>query len=213
MLNGLYLLLSIDDNSTRIYLAIATKYKSFPLSLPSARPQCKNIFPMQDNEELWQLFQADQRERSPEDDQVVDLSSVTARDIARLKRVKELYREGKIRTGADYFYAALILQHSNDSVEDYLLAHDFCLISIIKGDNRARWLAAATEDRFLISLGRPQRFGTQYRVDDEGGWQLYDVDPNVTDSLRRAMNVPSLEEARSLETAPTLGEDDYFSFN
>jgi len=168
---------------------------------------------MQDNEELWQLFQDDQRERTPTDDQVVDLSTVTARDIARLKRVKELYREGKIRTGADYFYAALILQHSNDSVEDYLLAHDFCIVSMIKGDSRARWLAAATEDRFLISLGRPQRFGTQYRIDDYGGWQLYEVDPDVTDGLRRELNVPSLSEARSLESPPNLGNDDYFSFN
>ncbi|MBE9099881.1 hypothetical protein [Vacuolonema iberomarrocanum] len=168
---------------------------------------------MQDNEELWQLFQADQREHSPTDDQVVDLSTVSAKDIARLNRVKQLYREGKIRTGADYFYAALILQHSNDSVEDYLLAHDFCLVSIVKGYKRARWLAAATEDRFLVSLGRPQRFGTQYRVDDEGGWKLYEVDPAATDSLRQAMNVPPLAEARSLETTPSFGRDDYFSYN
>lgn len=172
---------------------------------------------MQDNEELWQLFQADQREHNRTDDQIVDLSTVSARDIDRLDRVKQLYREGKIRTGADYFYAALILQHSHDSIEDYLLAHEFCVISIIQGYNRARWLAAATEDRFLISRGQPQRFGTQYRVDDEGGWQLYEVDPDVTDGLRQSMDVPTLEEARSRETRPRwrpmFGGDDRFSFN
>ncbi|MEO1209452.1 MAG: hypothetical protein AAFX78_07910 [Cyanobacteria bacterium J06638_20] len=177
----------------------------------------QNLSPMQDNEELLQLFQADQLEHNDTDDQIVDLSTVSAKDVDRLARVKQLYQEGKIRTGADYFYAALILQHSNNSIEDYLLAHEFCVISIIKGHVPARWLAAATEDRFLISRGQPQRFGTQYRVDEEGGWQLYEVDPDVTDGLRQSMDVPPLEEARSRETSPRwrprFGADDRFFFN
>jgi hypothetical protein len=169
----------------------------------------------ENNEELQRLAQADQDDRNCDGfaDQVVDLSLISARDAERLRRVKELYQQGEIRTGTDYFNAALILQHSNDSVEDYLLAHEFCLVSVVKGENRALWLAAATEDRFLISLGHPQRFGTQYRVDEDGGWQLYAVDPMVTDQLRQAMNVPSLEALRSRETNPRPHPDNGSSPN
>lgn len=49
--------------------------------------------------------------------------------------------------------------------DDFLLAHEFCVIAIIKGknDREARWLAASSEDRFLMNIQRPQRFGTQFR--------------------------------------------------
>lgn len=55
----------------------------------------------------------------------------------------------------------MVLQHASRP-EDYLLAHEFCVVALAKGEKSARWLAAATEDRFLMNLKRPQRFGTQY---------------------------------------------------
>ena len=57
--------------------------------------------------------------------------------------------------------APMVLQHASRP-EDYLLAHEFCVVALAKGEKSARWLAAATEDRFLMNLKRPQRFGTQY---------------------------------------------------
>jgi hypothetical protein len=48
--------------------------------------------------------------------------------------------------------------------DDYLLAHELCVVAIGKGEKRARWLAAASEDRFLMALKRPQRFATQYHL-------------------------------------------------
>jgi hypothetical protein len=85
-------------------------------------------------------------------------------------------------------------------LEDFLLAHEFCVVALAKGEKEARWLAAATEDRFLMNLGRPQRFGTQYRsADPDDPVRLHKVGPGVTDGLRKEMGVPSLAEARGRE--------------
>jgi hypothetical protein len=97
----------------------------------------------------------------------------------------------------------MILQHGS-TPEDYLLAHEFCVVAIIKGknDQAARWLAAASEDRFLMSLDRPQRFATQYRSINGGPVHLYELDPSVTDELRRLMDTQALEGDEAQETEP-----------
>jgi hypothetical protein len=125
----------------------------------------------------------------------IDWSVVGPRDLARLKRAKELYQAGSLRTGADWLQAALILQHSSES-DDYLLAHEMCVAALANGEQGAKWLSAATEDRFLRSIGRKQRFGTQYEAAAEPGmFRLADTDAQVTDELRAAVGAPSLAEA------------------
>ena len=157
-----------------------------------------------DNEELMRIEQEDQSDRTPPAGKSIDWSVVAPRDKARLARVKELYIQNKLRTGNDYFLAALILQHSL-APEDYLLAHELCVAALSKGKTNARAmdaraLAAASEDRFLMSIDRPQRFGTQYRREAENApVKLYKTDSGVTDELRREMNVPSLAEAKARE--------------
>jgi hypothetical protein len=156
-----------------------------------------------DNEELSRMYQEDQADRKPEDGKPIDWKKILPRDRAREARVKELYRSDDLETGADYYHAAMILQHS-PRAEDYLLAHDFCIVAVAKGERQARWLAAASEDRFLMNIGRPQRFGTQYRSDLSGkNLRLYKVGDGVTDRLRRELGVPSLAEARKRETGKT----------
>jgi len=49
----------------------------------------------------------------------IDWKTVAAREDSRLKRVKEIYSQNQLRTGNDFFNAALVLQHSN-TPEDYL---------------------------------------------------------------------------------------------
>lgn len=151
------------------------------------------------NEELARIFKEDQSDRMPKDGKAIDWKIVGPRDKARLARVKELYEQNGLQTGADYFYAAMILQHG-EVPEDYLLAHELCVVAISKGEARAKWLAAASEDRFLMNIGRPQRFGTQYRSDGpKAPVLLYTMGAGVTDELRRAMEVPPLAEAKARE--------------
>ena len=93
----------------------------------------------------------------------------------------------------------MVLQHANKA-DDHLLAHELCVVALAKGEREARWLAAAAEDRFLMNIGRPQRFGTQYRsVGPNDPVKLYEVGPGVTDGLRHEMGVPTLDEARKRE--------------
>ncbi len=154
---------------------------------------------IKDNEKLARLYREDQSDRTAPEGKPIDWSVVGPRDRAREARIKQLYQKDSLQTGADYYHAAMILQHAQ-APEDFLLAHEFCIIAISKGDKRALWLAAASEDRFLMNIGRPQRFATQYRSDDgKSPVRLYTVDPNVTDGLRRAFNALFLADAKAHE--------------
>ncbi|HTZ20745.1 MAG TPA: hypothetical protein VMC06_07675 [Opitutaceae bacterium] len=145
-----------------------------------------------DSVELAQMYDEDQSDRRPQES--IDWKVVQPRDRAREAMVKELYVAGRLKTGNDYYRAAMVLQHATRP-EDFLLAHELCVVAIFKGTD-ARWLAAASEDRFLRSIGRPQRYGTQSNKIGDSPWSLGDVDALVTDTLRMEMKVPSLEDAK-----------------
>ena len=71
---------------------------------------------------------------------------------------------GQITTGSDLYEAAFVFQHG-ETAPDYLLAHVLALDALTKGFDRAKWLSAATLDRYLQLIGQPQVFGTQYPLD------------------------------------------------
>ena len=152
---------------------------------------------LRDSEELKRLHDEDQADRASE---TLDWSVVGPRDRARLNRVKELFAADGLHTAMDYYRAAMVLQHG-EAAEDFLLAHEFCIVAIIKGknDRESAWLAASAEDRFLMTVERPQRFGTQFRSESNGPLRLYKVGPGVTDELRRLMGVHPLAEAKAHE--------------
>ncbi len=158
------------------------------------------LLSLQENEELRRMHDEDQADRSAADPKVVDWAVVGTRDRTRRSRVMTLFAEGRLTTANDYYHAAMILQHG-DIPEDFLLAHEFAVVAIIKGrnDRQTRWLSAAAEDRFLTKIGRPQRFATEFSSQGDGPWRLNPVDPTVTDELRRLMGAHSLAEARMQE--------------
>ncbi len=165
----------------------------------SAQPSKQESAAPRDLAELAKIYDDDQGDRLPGGGKPIDWAAVLPRDRKREARVKALYEAGQLRTGKDYYRAAMVLQHASRP-EDYLLAHELCVVAVSKGDRDARWLAAATEDRYLMNLGRPQRFGTQYRsAGPDKPVRLYEVGPGVTDALRRELNVPTLDEARKKE--------------
>jgi hypothetical protein len=151
-----------------------------------------------DSEELSKLYAEDQADRKPKGGKAIDWTEVGPRDKARLARVKELYGAGKLQTGPDYYHAAMVLQHAPEP-RDHLLAHELCVVAVGKGDKRAKWLAAASEDRFLMGIGRPQRFGTQFQAAGGGPFRLHKVEEGVSDELRKEFGVPSLEESKKRE--------------
>jgi hypothetical protein len=75
-----------------------------------------------------------------------------------------------------------------------------CIAALAQREKGAMWLVAATEDRFLMGIGRKQRFGTQYEAAAEPGRFCFaPTDPQVTDELRAAVGAPPLSEAKATE--------------
>lgn len=149
-----------------------------------------------DSAELQSLFDADQADRQM---RPPDWSIVGPRDRAREARVHEMLEAGLVVTSLDYYNAAMIYQHAQ-GLEGSALAHELATISAAMGNDRAKWLAVASWDRFLVRLDRGQRFGTQYTVDASGAKTLDEMEPGVTDAMRAAMHCPTLEEAKARET-------------
>lgn len=150
---------------------------------------------MSNDPEIERIFTEDQSDRALFRAQEIAWDQVESRDRLRESLVKAALSEGRLQTGADYYHAAMILQHGLQP-EEYLLAHELCIVAISKGEERAMWLAAASEDRFLRSIGRLQRFGTQHwKAETAESIQLYPVDPSVSDELRRAFQAPTLRQA------------------
>jgi hypothetical protein len=76
----------------------------------------------------------------------------------------------------------------------YLLAHVLAVTAVGKGEPKARWLAAATMDRYLMSLKQPQVFGTQFHQ-DSGAWTMDPYDRAAfSDAIRASWCVASQAE-------------------
>ncbi|MBU0691301.1 hypothetical protein KKC97_04750 [bacterium] len=146
--------------------------------------------------ELFFMMKGDQAARLDTD--TIPWDSVAVEDARRLNRVKELVAGKELKTAQDYFNAALICQHGTDST-DYRLANELAkqAAALDTSYAAAKWLSAASWDRYLQSMGLPQIYGTQFRTDSAGVWTLEPIDTTaVTDEERARLGVPSLEEAR-----------------
>jgi hypothetical protein len=147
-----------------------------------------------DNEELLKLYEQDQEDRSGE----VDWSVAGPRDEQRRIRVMELINASKVRTSNDYLHAAMVFQHGADTTAARL-AHSLAqtAVDLDPTNDAAKWLTAAAWDRYMMRLGEPQWYGTQFVRGPDGSWELYEVDSiAVTDEMRRELGVPSLAESR-----------------
>lgn len=145
------------------------------------------------NAELLELAAQDQADR----DGRHEWAEVQSRDQARRARVTAILDAGKAGRSGDYFHAALIFQHG-ETPADAHHAHELALkaVELNAKSSAAKWLAAATEDRELMFEGKPQKYGTQYKLDEKSGhMKLWQVDPKVTDDERAKWNVPPLSEA------------------
>lgn len=150
------------------------------------------------NLELESLYEQDINERNNVNWDKASLGQITKinkKDKVRRKKVLSLFNKGKIQSVKDYHHAALIFQHG-DSTDDFKQAHEFARKALELGDESARWLYAATLDRYLLSLGRPQKYGTQFKLNDNKEWEFAQpIDPSVTDEERLKYNVPPLSQA------------------
>jgi hypothetical protein len=163
------------------------------------------------NAELLSLYEVDRQEHaSPPKVHTPEYKAMRARDLVRRTRVMEIVAANESATesaaadqplGAeDYYHAAWIMNHG-DTPEDARNAHRLALGASEMGYRPARWLAAASFDRWQMYEGKQQKYGTNYIYDGRRD-RLWDVDPATTDEERAAWDVPPLaEQHRKAEEA------------
>jgi len=116
----------------------------------------------QDNLILTKLYENDQNSRKVKQ---IDWKNLVKQDSIRRVKVLKLIKENQLSTSNDFFHAAMIFQHGNDSTS-YKLAWKYSrkASKIDTSNKSARWLSAASYDRYLLSIGEPQIYGTQFLV-------------------------------------------------
>lgn len=189
-----------DSVSPRWSVALAAALLT--IALLGAQAPTLDPKPRHGDSEIHRLCLADQADRRGiMQKSKAEWDQMAQRDTERRKRAKEIYLSGGLVKAGDYFDAALILQHG-DTPDDYLLAHVLCTVAIAKGNADARWLSAATLDRYLQTIQQKQIFGTQYGGDTKKGYTNEPYDRTLlTDAIRKALDVPTLEQQKKdLET-------------
>ena len=128
--------------------------------------------PETDNLKLQELFEQDQHDREKVYDTPEALDKLRDADKARVKNIYVMMELDEVRTKNDLYNAAVILQHGTEAA-DFLAAHRLAFMAAMLGHRTARWLLAASLDRFLMATGQGQIYGTQFEFNqDDRRYQL-----------------------------------------
>lgn len=143
------------------------------------------------NAEMSEIYKVDQAVRQSYESFKANAKQIEQDDAMRRGQTRALLAKGELRAAEDFRLAAMVFQHGSEP-RDYLFAHTLALVALAKGDRSASWIAAASLDRYLLSVGRPQIFGNQFSPD--GALQEPLDRELVSDELRRELGVPALAE-------------------
>jgi hypothetical protein len=148
----------------------------------------------QSNPELARLFRDDQADREHQFTMSAEeKAAVFRKDEPRLKRTRELVESGALRTAEDFVRAAFLFQHGTEP-DDFLRAHVLGMIAA-KMDGSGAWISAASLDRYLLTIGRPQIFGLTLSDSPPFDRKL------LTDPMRVAFCAPGLaDRARFMDS-------------
>jgi len=146
-----------------------------------------------DNQELSEMFKSDQTDRTTPN---IDWNIVQKNDSLREARVYELLDSNKVHTSTDYNNAALIFHHGEDSIA-YGMAVKLMRKSMELDSTRNKWFLARIIDRYLLSINKPQIYGTQYKRLEDKTLVREEMDTTkVTDAERIECGVEALAEQR-----------------
>jgi hypothetical protein len=158
-----------------------------------------------DCQEMQQLEEADQKDRAfllragSKDWNTEEMQTMASNDVDRRIRTAELFSLDSLHTANDYYNAAMIMQHG-DRADDFLKAHLFATLSLKLGRPKSAWLAAVSLDRYLMKIGQPQVFGSQFNNPDPKDASKWTMDPFneklLSDSLRKEFFQLSVDDAK-----------------
>lgn len=154
--------------------------------------------------EIQELFLADQSEHSN-----VSLAGSTEyaalrqRDRARRESALILLESMENPDAQDIYRVAWLLNHG-DTPEEACRAHQLAMQAVALDYSDAKWLAAASYDRWKMYNGEPQKYGTQI-VPDGKRHRVWDTDPDTTDAERAEFGAPPLaaQHERALDLTNT----------
>lgn len=159
--------------------------------------------------ELKELVEADQNECEGFENMSEEaMIKLYENDLIRRKRVGEILGEGCFKTSDDYVAASLIYQHGEVS-DHFYQAFVWANRAVQLGDSHQTALVAVTIDRYLVSIGKMQLFGSQAYASDATGWCycLEPVESSFPDELRKEYAGASLDERYEWLVSVNEGKD------
>ena len=114
------------------------------------------------SERLEYAYKTDQKDRMLLKSYV--LGDMNERDELRLKQVKEIESQDVELKPLDKFHAAFVYHHSDNS-DDYAMASKLAAAAAeaqeLKDHYQVQWLRKAAYDRWMVSMGKPEKYNTQ----------------------------------------------------
>lgn len=159
--------------------------------------------PLEDNLELMKIYEQDQADRKGTG---IDWQAVKKKDSLRRVRVYQLLDSNKVRTSKDYLNAAMVFQHGGGDSASYGMAVKMMKKCIELDSTANKWLLAAATDRYLLSKGESQIYGTQFFKIGDDPWQRSQMDTTkISDEERIKFGVETL--AQQQEKLRKLNEE------
>ena len=172
--------------------------------------------PSQTLSSVHSLYVEDQEDARTVTDEATN-SAYLQRVKTREKYLRTMLAASQIASGHDFLEAAVIFQHG-DNADDCLFGHILAMEAIVRGTASARWIAAATLDRYLQYTKQPQIFGTQYNIDQNHPVHIPGApfrfgktlqpynDSFISDSVRTDFCVPTLAQQEQNVVMFNLGK-------
>jgi hypothetical protein len=158
---------------------------------------CINSPKIQDERsgELRLLAAEDQKDRENwENISEEQLGLIMQRDLHRRMRVGEIFGEGCFKMPEDYMNAALIYQHG-DTSDHFYQAFIWSKRAYELGSTSAQAFSALAIDRYLVSIGMKQLFGSQYfKLNQDACLCMQPVEPSFPNSTRKNYSGRTLED-------------------
>jgi hypothetical protein len=112
------------------------------------------------------------------------LEKMAERDLERRKRVGEILGEGCFKSANDYAAAYIVYQHGNTS-DQYFQAFLWSKQALAMGKSNMKGEVAMAVDRYLVSKGQKELFGTQATQTKLGGcWCIQPIEDSFPEKIR-----------------------------
>lgn len=145
------------------------------------------------NRRLVLVFEEVQKERLQGDwEDIKFRKNISSKEKHARTEALQMLKKGKIKTADDFYRAAMLFQHGTN-FKSYAIAVALAAASGHLGEPWGRSLYAMALDRFLLSIGQKQHFGTNFekirRV-----WQLSPYNKKTSDYERQSYLVEPIKK-------------------